>query len=123
MPHLAGKGGYVITASTTAIAGIRSWTLDRTIDMLETTDFGSSGDKEYIAGLKGWSGTFEGFKDGVPLGLGTTVSLALYESSAGGQVWSGAAFLNNLTVNTAVDGLVSYAYSFQGTGSISLAVS
>jgi hypothetical protein len=121
--HLKGNVGYVITASTTAVAGIKSWTLDRSIDMLDTTDFGSSGDKEYIAGLKGWAGTFEGLKDGAPLGLGTTVSLALYESSAGGQVWSGTAYLNNQTINTPVDGLVSYTYSYQGTGSITIATS
>jgi len=123
MSHIAGKGGYVIVASTTAVAGIRSWTLDLTYDMLETTDFGSSGDKEYIAGLRGWSGTFEGFKDGVPLTTGATVSLALYESSAGGQVWSGQAFLNGIHPNVAVDGIVTYAYDYTGTGSISLATS
>ncbi len=123
--HLSGKGGFVYwSASAAMVAGIKSWTLDRTVDMLDTTDFGSSGDKEYIAGLRGWSGTFEGLKDGVPLGLGTVASLCLYEAStANAGVWIGQAYLNNLTVNTAVDGLVTYSYQYMGTGALTIAAS
>ena len=118
MSHLAGTGGSVDTGSV--VAGIKSWTLDRPVEMLDTTDFGSSGDKEYISGLKGWSGSFEGNKDGVPQTLaGAIVTLKLYESAA--IFWTGSALLNNLTVNTGVDGLVNYGYTYQGTGALTTA--
>jgi len=117
MAHLSGKNGSVDNGSV--IAGIKSWTLDYTVDMGETTDFGSSGDKEYIALLKGWSGTFEGNKDGVPQSIGSLVTLKLYENAA--IYWTGSAFLNGIHPNVGVDGIVAYSYDYQGSGSLTSA--
>lgn len=117
MGHTAGYGGSVSAGAL--VAGIKSWTLDYTVDMLDTTDFGSSGDKEYIAGLKGWSGTFDGNKDGLAQALGASVTLTLTETAS--VNWQGKAFLTGLAINTAVDGLVGYSYTYMGTGSITVA--
>ena len=103
------------------VDGIKSWTLDYTADPLETTDFGDAGVKSYIIGASGWSGTFEGYKDGVPLTIGTAVVLAMGESLTPGQQWLGDAFITNVTPNVSHDGVVSYSYSFQGSGALQVA--
>ena len=115
MAHLAGKAGYVDTGS--AVAGIKSWTIDYNSDALETTDFADAGVKSYIIGGSGWSGTFEGYKDGVPQTLaGAAVTLSLYEDNT--YLWTGSAYITGISATTSADGIVSYSYTFQGTGSL-----
>ena len=124
MAHLAGKGGQVMATgagSATETAGIKSWTLDYTVDVLETTDFDDAGVKSYVVGCSGWSGTFEGLKDGVPLGLaGTAVNIALKETQTSTQKWTGSAFITGVSANTSNDGVVTYSYTFQGTGALTI---
>jgi len=98
--------------------GIKSWTLDYTADVLETTDFADSGIKSYVIGGSGWSGSFEGYKDGVPIGIGSEVYLVLGESSTAYNVWIGKVIVTGAHPNTAFDGIVTYAYDFQGTGAL-----
>ena len=115
MAHLAGKSGYVDTGS--AVAGIKSWTLDYTSDALEATDFADTGVKSYIIGGSGWSGNFEGYKEGAPQALaGASVTLTLHESAT--AYWSGSAFLTGVHPSTSHDGIVSVSYDFQGTGAL-----
>lgn len=119
MTKLAGKNGY-INISSSVVLGINQWSLDHTVDMLETTDFSASGIAAYIPGVSRWSGSFSGYKDGVPLALGTaTVSLKLAESAA--TNWQGSALISGIHVTTNHDGVVSYGYDFTGTGPITVA--
>ena len=119
MSHVAGKNGYVDTGS--AVSGIKSWTLDYNSDALETTDFADAGVKSYIIGGSGWSGTFEGYKDGAPQALaGAAVTLSLYEDAT--HLWTGSAFITGISASTSADGIVSYSYSYQGTGSLTVPV-
>lgn len=116
MARLAGTGGQVDAASE--VTGVKSWTIDYTFDALESTGFDSSGHREFIVGLDGWSGSFEGSKNGVPLTIGSSLSLALKESQTATQKFTGTAYVTGLHANTAVDGLVTYTYDFQGTGAL-----
>jgi hypothetical protein len=100
------------------VDGVKSWTIDYTADTLETTDFGSAGVKEYIIAGSGWSGTFEGLKDGVPLGIGSQVLLVLGESDTVGNNWIGDAFITGVSASVAHDGIVGYSYTFQGSGAL-----
>lgn len=100
------------------VDGVKTWSIDYNVDMLETTDFGSAGVKEFIAAGSGWSGTFEGLKDGVPLGIGSSVLLVLGESDTVGQAWIGDAFITGVSANVAHDGTVNYSYTFQGSGAL-----
>ncbi|KKM73414.1 hypothetical protein LCGC14_1410690 [marine sediment metagenome] len=120
MAKLAGKAGEVDTGSS--VTGIKSWTLDYTVDALETTDFSVAGVKSFIVGGSGWSGSFEGFKDGAPQGLaGASISLSLKESQTASQKWTGTAFITGIHPSTASDGVVSISYDFQGTGALTVA--
>ena len=129
MTKIAGTTGYV--GASLAIAGINQWSLDYTIDMLETTDFSASGVASYIPGVCRWSGTFSGYKDGAPQSLGTasSVNLWLMESATGAvastetKVWKGTAYIGGIHPTTNFDGVVSYAYDFQGTASLTIPTS
>ena len=120
MARLSGKAGEVNVAAA-AVGGMKSWTLDYTYDALEGTGFDSSGHRVYTVGLDGWSGSFEGNKDSAPLTIGTEVALILKESATATQKWSGQAIITGSHPATAVDGLVTYAYDFQGTGALTIA--
>jgi len=115
MAKIAGKDGSVDTGS--AVAGIKSWTLDYTTDALETTDFAAAGVKSYIVGGSGWSGSFEGYKDGGPQTEGSSVTLTLYEYSST-TYWQGTALIVGTHETVSHDGVVSVSYDFQGTGAL-----
>jgi len=122
--HVSGKGGavYSTTAGATAIqvSGIKSWSLDYVGEALETTDFGDSGHRTYIPGLDGWSGSFEGFKDGKPIALGHKTVVKLYETTVTGQFWSGSALITGMHPTVDVDGIASMTYDFQGTAGLTI---
>jgi len=103
------------------IAGIKSWSLDYTADALETTDFADDGTRSYIPGCSGWSGSFEGYKDGAPIGIGTQVGLELAESATVSQMWLGNVIITGVHPSVSFDGIVSYSYDFQGTGPLTVA--
>jgi len=117
---ISGKAGQVDAASE--VLGIKSWTLDYTVDTLDVTDFDDNGVKAYIVGCSGWSGSFEGYKEAAPLGLaGAAVNIALKESQTATQKWTGSAYITGIHVNTSHDGIVTYSYDFQGTGDLTVA--
>ena len=101
------------------IAGINSWSLDYTSDALETTDFASVGVKSHIVGGSGWSGTFSGYKEGVPLSIGSQYGIELAESATTTQMWLGNIIITGVHGTAGHDGVVSYSYDFQGTGVLS----
>lgn len=120
MAHLSGKAGYVDTGS--AVSGIKSWTLDYTSDALETTDFADAGIKSYIVGGKGWSGTFEGYKEGaaqiLTASAASPVTLKLYEDAT--YFWTGSAIITGVHATTSHDGIVSYSYDFTGVAGLTV---
>ena len=104
------------------VAGIKSWTLDYTVDMLDTTDFAdgaaTNNARTFIPGLARWSGTFEGVKDGAPLTIFSQVGLELAESATVTQMWLGNVVIMGIHPNVAADGLVTYTYDYQGVGAL-----
>jgi len=122
MARLAGKTG-MLNLETSDEAGIRNWTLDYTVDVLDTTDFAdgaaTNAARTFLPGLSSWSGTFEGLKDGAPYPLtfdSTTQTIKLEEDAT--HYWEGECFITGITANVSVDGVVTYAYTFQGTGEL-----
>lgn len=104
-----------------AVAGIKSWTLDYAYDVLETTGFDSSGNRTFKPGACQWSGSFEGFKDGAPLTIGSVYGIELRESSTATQQWRGSAIITGVHPAVSFDGLVTVAYDFQGTHGLEIA--
>lgn len=56
---LTGKGGAVKLGAN-KVAELANWSLDLGADDIDVTSFDSNGWKEYLAGLKEWSGSIEG---------------------------------------------------------------
>jgi len=105
-----------------SVAGMSSWSLDYKFDTEDSTDFDSSGTAEFIPTISSWSGSFDGFKDGAPIAGGTLAALALAESATHGQAWIGNAIITGVSPNTPVKGIVTYKYTFQGSGELQVAL-
>ena len=97
-----------------ATAGVKLWTLDTTIKVLDSSAFDTVGVDAFLAANSGWKGTFEGYKDGGPLPIGTVTHLELRESATSTQQWRGSAVIMAVRPKTAHEVLVGYIYDFQG---------
>ena len=126
---VAGKGGKVVIGDGAAkkVVGIKSWSLELSLDTLETTALGDDW-KNYITGLKEWSASSEGDYE-VPVDEegqaasqsaflnGTTVVVKLYVD--GKNYYMGEAYINSLSIEVPVDDVVSISIEFTGTGALS----
>ena len=100
---------------------IKSWTLNRKADLYDSTNFDdSSGGRSYVSGFTDWSGSFEGYySTGNTAVPGTSASITLRTSSTGTtDLFYGTAIIMGMDIVTGVDGLISQAYTFQGTGAL-----
>lgn len=119
MAHISGKSGFVkYGAGPSEISGMKSWSIDYTVEAMDVTDFEDDGVKAFIAGCSSWSGSFEGFKDGAPISIGSEVALECGESDAANQEWTGQAIITGIHPSTDVENPVGYSYDFQGTGAL-----
>lgn len=125
---VAGKNGKVVIgeSATKKVVGIKNWSLELSLDTLETTALGDDW-KNYITGLKEWSASSEGDYE-VPVDAdgqqalqdaflnGTTVTVKLYVD--GTNYYKGEAFINGLSIEDPVDDVVSISIEFTGTGAL-----
>ena len=119
---LAGKGGSVNIGSN-KVQEIANWSLDLGADDIEITSFDSDGWKEYLAGLKEWSGSIEGnFVTDDTTGQrailnawlsGETLSLVFQINDS--LAFSGDGLVTP-SIETPVDDKVSFSCDIQGTG-------
>ena len=121
MARLSGKNG-AITLSTATTAGITKWEITLESDALESTGFDTGGFKTNVVGLQGFDGTFTAFKDGAPLTIGSEVAALFKESTTSTQWWSGQIIVTTVKPTTDVAELVSYEYTFVGTGTTGLTI-
>ncbi|MDA8212161.1 MAG: phage tail tube protein [Clostridia bacterium] len=129
---IAGKSGSLYVGATPAkVAEISGWSLDLGGDNIDTTNFDSNGWKEYLAGLKEWSGSAEGnfkFTD-------TTGQKAIYDAWAAGTSlsaefrlgttspkFSGAIFVSSVGIEDPVDDKITVTFDFQGSGALTYTV-
>jgi len=102
---------------TIEAGGFTNWTIDNVADTHDVTDFTSTGWREQIAGLKGWSGTAERHWIN-PLavgGLSRKAILRFYLDEGNKVYYHGWGFVSGYHPSTAVDALVEETLDFQGT--------
>jgi hypothetical protein len=117
MPRVAGYSGQVDAGGV--VNGIREWSIDYVAAALDDSGYDGGQDKTFIIGQKEWSGSFSGFKNQAPLAIGVSLLCLFHEDSAvATQNWEGNAFITNIRPSSSVDGVVTYAYDFQGTGAL-----
>ena len=123
---VTGKGGAV-KLSANKVAEISNWSLDLGADDIDITSFDSQGWKEYLAGLKEWSGSIEGnLKTDDTNGQkailnawlnGTKLSFTFEVSS--GVSFQGEAFVKP-SIEVPVDDKASFSCDITGTGALTL---
>lgn len=123
---VTGTGGAV-KLGTNKIAEISNWSLDLGADDIDVTSFDSDGWKEYLAGLKEWSGSIEGNFDSTDTAgqkailnawlNGTKLSFT-FEVSAG-VTFTGDAYVKP-SIEVPVDDKASFSCDIQGTGALTL---
>jgi len=123
---VTGKGGAV-KLSSNKIAEISNWSLDLGADDIDITSFDSNGWKEFLAGLKEWSGSIEGnLKTDDTNGqkailqawlAGTPLTFTFEVSS--GVTFQGSALVKP-SIEVPVDDKASFSCDIQGTGALTL---
>lgn len=125
---VAGKNGKVVIGTTgdQKVIGIKNWSLELSLDTLETTALGDDW-KNYITGLKEWSASSEGDYE-VPIDgqgqaalqyaflHGSTITLKLYVDDK--NYYTGEAYINSLSIEDPVDDVVSISIECTGTGEL-----
>ena len=123
---VTGTGGAVKLGAN-KIAEISNWSLDLGADDIDITSFDSNGWKEYLAGLKEWSGSIEGnLKTDDTNGQkailnawinGETLEFTFEVSS--GVSFQGEAFVKP-SIEVPVDDKASFSCDITGTGALTL---
>ena len=121
--HL-GKEGTVQVGSN-AIAEIRSFSVDESIDVVEDTSMGESA-KTYLASIKDFSGTIDVLYDetdtngqtALSVGSSVTVNFAPEGTDSGDVKLTGTAIVTGKSVSSSFDGLVESTITIQGTGGL-----
>tara|TARA_R100000664_G_scaffold7580_1_gene12712 strand:- start:376 stop:765 length:390 start_codon:yes stop_codon:yes gene_type:complete len=121
--HL-GKEGTVQVGSN-AIAEIRGFSIDETIDTVEDTSMGDSS-KSYLASIKDFSGSVDVLYDetdtngqtALSVGSSVTLNFAPEGTSSGDVKLTGTAIVTGKSVSSSFDGLVESTISVQGTGGL-----
>lgn len=118
-----GKEG-VVTAGGTAIGELTGFTIETTGDVVEDTQLSDS-EKSFLAGRTSFSGTLEMHYDETDaqqetLTAGSSISFVLLPegNTTGDQSFTGSGIITGMSINNAMDGIVSRSVTFQGTGSL-----
>ena len=115
MAATAGYGGSVTFAGLTA--GVKSWSMEQTGNMLESGGFDDAGVEVYTAGRTGFTITADVVWDSTnTVAVNDAASIGLQRAS--GSTVSGSVIVSNISDTVEVDGLVESTVSFQGTGSL-----
>jgi len=131
MATLTGNNGGV-TVGSTAVAAVRSFSVEMTRDTIETSVMGTDV-RTYVSGLSSFSGTadiyfdpseFDGaestFNPTAGLVGASGVAIKLYieqnYSSTSDYAFTGDVIVTGYTVNSSMDGMVEASIAFQGTG-------
>lgn len=118
----------VVTVSGTALAvdqvgGMFGWKLDMDVATEEVTTFASNGWKEFIAGLKGFSGSADAYWTDTDtadfMSNGEEVILVLYtDDTASKDRYEGYGILNKDSVDVQTKAVVTDTLTFTGDGTL-----
>ena len=120
-----GKEG-VVTAGGTGIGDLTGFTLETSADVVEDTAL-TDATKSFVAGRTSFSGTLEMHFDETDTPQTTLVAgasiafILLPEGNASGdRSFTGTGIVTGMSVNNAMDAIVSRTVTFQGTGALTI---
>ena len=119
-----GKEG-VVKAGGTAIGELTGFTLETTADVVEDTQL-SDATKSFLAGRTSFSGTLEMSYDETDspqqtLTVGSSIAFILLPEgdTSGDESFTGSGIVTGMSVNNAMDAVITRSVTFQGTGALS----
>ena len=118
-----GKEG-VVTIGGSAVGELTGFTLETTGDVVEDTEL-SDATKSFVAGRTSFSGTLEMHYDETnteqeALTAGSSITFVLLPegNTSGDQSFTGSGIVTGMSINNAMDAIVSRSVTFQGTGAL-----
>ena len=118
-----GKEG-VVEAGGTGIGEITGFTLETTADVVEDTAL-TEASKTFMAGRTSFSGNLEMYYDETDspqqtLTVGSSISFVLLPegNDSGDESFTGTGIVTGMSVNNAMDAVISRSVTFQGTGTL-----
>ncbi len=122
MATFKGNSGTVKVGAN-AIAEIRSYNIDETMDTIEDTAMGDTY-RTFKTSLKSFSGSVDVFFDdtdtdgqgALTVGSEVTVNFQMEGDATGGHSLSGSALVTGRTITGSFDGMVEASLTLQGTG-------
>jgi hypothetical protein len=118
-----GKEG-VVKAGGTGIGEITGFTLETTADVVEDTAL-TDATKSFLAGRSSFSGTLEMNYDETDspqqtLTVGSSIDFVLLPegNSSGDESFTGSGIITGMSVNNALDAVITRSVTFQGTGTL-----
>jgi len=124
MASITGKDGYVLKqvpgGALTLVAGIKEWSVDYSVDMIDTTSFAVAGvtHKSTMPVLMASTGSFSGNHTDEDTGCDLGTSYYVILSAHSGRAYYGSAYITNKSPSVTVDGEATMTYSFQFTGKV-----
>ena len=113
----------------TAVASVRSWSMDITRETVEDTSMASGGVRTFKKGLQTYTGSMDiVYSDSENTIVSTalnpdtddTVSVELYsDASTDTTKFAGNVIITSYSISASYDGLTEVSVSFQGTGALS----
>jgi hypothetical protein len=123
MATFVGSGGTVLVGSD-VVGEIRSWSVDETMDPIESSTIGDSY-RTFEVGMKGWTGSMEVYFDdtdtaqqAMTVDSSITVSFQMEGNTTGDHKLSGTALVTGRSVTASFDGMTEATLTVQGTGAL-----
>ena len=120
-----GKEG-VVTAGGTAVGELTGFTLETTGDVVEDTAL-TDATKSFITGRTSFSGTLEMHFDETDaqqeaLLAGASIAFILLPegNTSGDASYTGTGIVTGMSINNAMDAIISRTVTFQGTGTLTI---
>lgn len=115
MAAKAGFGGIVTLSGLTV--GVKTWIMSTVADPLETTTLADDQNRQFIAGLKSFTGSMEANWDVANTVAVGDIGLATFQFGSGGtDSVSASVLLTGIDTENAFDGVIAAGITFQGTG-------
>ena len=114
MAARAGFGGIVTLSGLTV--GVKTWIVNTVADALETTTLADNQNRQFIAGLKSFTGSMEANWDATNTVAVGDIGLATFQFGSDTDSQSASVLITGIDTENAFDGVVSAGITFQGTG-------
>ena len=118
-----GKEG-IVTAGGTGVGELTGFTLETTADVVEDTAL-TDATKSFLAGRTSFSGTLEMSYDETDspqqtLTVGSSIAFILLPEgdTSGDESFTGSGIVTGMSVNNAMDAVITRSVTFQGTGAL-----